>query len=181
MISCPWAYGSSLKLKQVSTLLGSDFGVLGHLWSRNDVIMSWLRLTSTSNCFPHPYYTYNMFEHIDMLSIGIQQQPYTVLPTLLVSDFRFWGSLVELKWCHYVMAKADSHLKLLPPSTLDIISVWAHWYAVLSMGIHEQPYTVIPTLLGSDFGILCHLWSRYDVIMSWLRLTTTSNCFPHTY
>jgi hypothetical protein len=27
---------------------GSDFVVLGHLWSQNDVIMSWLRLTATS-------------------------------------------------------------------------------------------------------------------------------------
>jgi hypothetical protein len=75
------------------------------------VIMSWLRLASTSYCFPHPYYTYNIFEHIDMLSIGIQQQPYTVLPTLL----------------------------------------------------------------GSDFEVLGHLWSQHDVIMSWLRLTATSN------
>jgi hypothetical protein len=30
-----------------------------------------LRLAATSNCFPHPYYTYKVFEHIDMLSIGI--------------------------------------------------------------------------------------------------------------
>jgi len=76
------------------------------------VIMSWLRLTSTSNCFPHPYHTYNMFEHIDMVSIDIQQQPYTVLPTIL----------------------------------------------------------------GSDFEVLGHLWSQHDVIMSWLRLRVTSNC-----
>jgi hypothetical protein len=94
------------------TLIGSYFGVRVYfLWSRNDVIMSWLRLTSTSNCFPHLHYTYNMFEHIDMLSIGI----------------------------------------------------------------HQQPYTVLPTLLGSDFEVLGHLWSQHDVIMSWLRLTATSN------
>ncbi len=31
---------------------GSDFGVLGHLWSQNDVIMSWLSLTATSNYSP---------------------------------------------------------------------------------------------------------------------------------
>jgi hypothetical protein len=37
------------------TLLGIDFGVLGHLWSQNDVFTSWLRLTAASNCFPHPY------------------------------------------------------------------------------------------------------------------------------
>ncbi len=99
----------------IPTLLGSDFGALGHLSSQNDVIMSWWRLTATSNCFPHPYQTYKVFEHIDMLSMGIQQQPYTVLPNLL----------------------------------------------------------------GSDFVVLGHLWSQNDMITSCLRLTATSNCFPH--
>ena len=109
---------TSAALNSYTLLLGSDFGVLGHLWwSRNDVIRSWLRLTSTSNCFPHPYHTYNMFEHIDMLSIGIQQQPFTVLPTLL----------------------------------------------------------------GSDFEVLGHLWSQHHVIMSRLRLTATSYWCPHLY
>ena len=31
------------------------YGYLGHLWSVNDVIMSWLRLPFYSNCFPYPY------------------------------------------------------------------------------------------------------------------------------
>ncbi len=39
----------------LSTQLGLDLGVLGHLWSYNDVITPWLRLrTATSNCSPHP-------------------------------------------------------------------------------------------------------------------------------
>ena len=39
-----------LKLyKDIPTPLGSDFGKLGHLWSQNDVITSWLRLTANSN------------------------------------------------------------------------------------------------------------------------------------
>ncbi len=72
-----------------------------------------------------------------------------------------------------------------PPQTASHIHIghiksdWAHWYA-----IHEQkyhPYTDIPTLLGSDFGALGCLWSQNDVIMLWLRLTATSNCFPHPY
>ena len=28
--------------------------VTGHLWSQNDVIMSWLRLAAISTCFTHP-------------------------------------------------------------------------------------------------------------------------------
>ncbi len=80
------------------------------------------------------------------------------------------------------MVEADSHLKLLPTSILDIYKVIEH-IDMLSMGIQYQPYTVIPTLLGSDFGfgVLGHLWSQNNVIMSWLRLTATSNCFPYPY
>jgi hypothetical protein len=32
--------------------IDTDFGVLGHLWCQNDVIMSWLRLKAISNCSP---------------------------------------------------------------------------------------------------------------------------------
>ena len=54
------------------TLLGSDLGVLGHLWSQNDVVItSWLRVTATSNCFSHILDIYKEIEHIIMLFIGI--------------------------------------------------------------------------------------------------------------
>ena len=71
---------------------------------------------------------------------------------------RFWGSgsLLEAKWCHYIMVEAEDHLKLLPTSTLDIYKVFEH-IDMLSIIIQQQPYTVIPILLGSDFGVLCHL------------------------
>ncbi len=78
------------------------------------------------------------------------------------------------------MVEADSHLKLLPISKSDIYKVFEH-IDMLSMGIQYQPYTVIPTLLGSDFGALGHLRSPNDVIMSWLRLIAISNCFLHPY
>ena len=51
------------------------------------------------------------------------------------------------------MVEADRHLKLLPTSTLDIYKVFEH-IDRLSIGIQQQPYTVIPTLLGSVFGVL---------------------------
>jgi hypothetical protein len=78
------------------------------------------------------------------------------------------------------MVDADSPLKLLPTSILDTYKVIEH-IDMPSMGIQYQPYTVFPTLLGSDFGALGHLWSQNDVIMPWLMLTVTSNCFPHPY
>ncbi len=75
-------------------------------------------------------------------------------PTWLI----IWGSgsLVESKWCHYVAVEADIHLKLLPTSIVDIYKVFGH-VDMLSIGVQYQPYTVLPTLLGSDFGVLCHL------------------------
>jgi hypothetical protein len=54
------------------------------------------------------------------------------------------------------MVETDSHLKLLPTSILDIYKM-IEYIDMLSMGIQYQPYTVIPTLLGSDFGVLDHL------------------------
>jgi hypothetical protein len=62
---------------------------------------------------------YKVVDHIDMLFIGIWEQPYTVIHPPWI---RFWGSrsLVEPKRCDYVMGEADSHLKLLPASILHI-------------------------------------------------------------
>jgi hypothetical protein len=72
------------------------------------------------------------------------------------------------------MVEAEGYLKLLPTSISDVHTVFED-IDMLSMDIQYQPYTVIP----SDFGFLDHLWSQNDVIMSWLRLMATSNCFPH--
>jgi hypothetical protein len=53
------------------------------------------------------------------------------------------------------MVDADSHLKLLPISILDIYKVFEH-IDIISIGIQYQPYTVLPTVIGSDFGVLGH-------------------------
>ena len=81
------------------------------------------------------------------------------------------------------MVDADSHLKLLSPSILDIYKVFEHSTNMLFIGTQQQPsYTVILILLGSDFGVLGHLLSQNDVITSWVRLRATSNCkvFQHS-
>jgi hypothetical protein len=73
------------------------------------------------------------------------------------------------------MVEADSHLKLIPTSILHIYKVFEH-LDMLSMGIQQQPNTVVlRTLIDLDFGVRVYLWSQHDVIMSWLRLTATSN------
>ncbi len=57
-----------------------------------------------------------MFEHINMLFMGIQYKPYTVIPTLLGSDFGVLGHLWSQIDMSMSMVEADGHLKLLPPS-----------------------------------------------------------------
>jgi hypothetical protein len=54
------SYGASMGIREqhqkvTPLLLVSDVGILGHLWSQNDIITSCLRLTAYSNYFPHPY------------------------------------------------------------------------------------------------------------------------------
>jgi hypothetical protein len=75
------------------------------------------------------------------------------------------------------MVEADSQLKLLPTSILDIYKMIEH-IDMLALGIQYQPYTVIPTLLGSDFWALCHLRSQHDVIMSWLKSDSHLKLLP---
>jgi hypothetical protein len=124
---------------------------------------------------------YNVFEHIDMLFMGIQYHPYTGIPTqFLGSDFGVLGHLWSQNDVIMRRVEADSHLKLLPTSILDIYKTF-NLIDMMYMCIWAQPYIDIPTLLGSDFGVLGHLWSQNDVIMSWLRLIATSNFFPHPH
>ncbi len=73
------------------------------------------------------------------------------------------------------MVEPDGHIKLLPDTILYMYNVFEP-IDMLSMGIQYHPFSFIPTLLlGSDFGVLDHKWCQHDVIMSWLRLTVTSN------
>jgi len=159
-------------------VISSDFGVFWFAYVESKwchFIMveadSHLKLLSTSIldiC--------KVFEHIDMLSIGIQSLPYKVIPTLIGSGFGTRGPCgVKMLWsCHvwgWQPPQTASHIHI-----RHIHSVWAHWYAV---HWHTVWYPHIPTLIGSDFGVLGYLSSQHDVIMSWLRQTAASNCFLH--
>jgi hypothetical protein len=77
-----------------------------------------------------------------------------------------------------VMVKADIYLRLLPKSELDLSKVFEPLTLCLK-GIWEHPYTDTQAKLAQDFGLLGHLWSGNDAITSWLRLISTSDCFPH--
>ncbi len=55
------------------------------------------------------------------------------------------------------MVEADSHLKLFLTSILDMYKVFEH-IDIIYIGIQQQPYTVLPTVIGSDFGVLGQQW-----------------------
>ncbi len=64
LICCPWVYSKSL-IHSCTHITWLKFGVSWSLlWSQNVVSTSWLRLTATSHCFPHPYYTHTKFLRI---------------------------------------------------------------------------------------------------------------------
>ena len=56
------------------------------------------------------------------------------------------------------MVEADSHLKLLPASIYALYEMFEH-IDMLTISKQLQPYTVIPTVLDSNFRVLGHLWS----------------------
>jgi hypothetical protein len=78
---------------------------------------------------------YKVFEHIDMLSIDILSNSFKQFcPPYLAQILGFWVTYVDSKWNHYVKVEADSHLKLLHASILDIYKVFEH-IGMLSIGI----------------------------------------------
>jgi hypothetical protein len=140
-IQCVWAHrytvhGRTVVASNSNTHITWNFDVLGHLCSQNDVITSWLRRLAhqTAPCI--------YIRHIKIVwahwyavhgHTAVALNSYTHTSWLI-----FWGSgsLLESKWCHYVMVEADSHLKLLAASTLDIYKVFEH-IDMLSMGIRH--------------------------------------------
>jgi len=73
------------------------------------------------------------------------------------------------------------HLRPLQTSILDIYKVFEPLVCCLK-GIWVHLYTVKPAKFAPDLAFLGHLWSRNDVITSWLTLrSSTSNCFPHQH
>jgi hypothetical protein len=137
--------------KVIPTLLGADFGVLGHLWSQ----MMWLCHLGWQ---PPQTASHIHIRHAKIIWAHWNAVHWHMVAAWHSFTHPTWrrllgsGSLAESKRCDYVMVDADSHLKLLPTSILDMCKVFEH-IDMLSTCIQYQPYTVIPTLLhGSTFG-----------------------------
>ncbi len=113
---------------------------------------------------------------------------YTQLTWLII-----WGSwsLVESKWCHYVMVLADSQLKLLPASILDMYEVFEHVY-MLSIGIWQYLKQLYPAYLGHILGFwvtcgvkmmsLHHRWGWQPTqTASHIHIRYIQNVWAHWY
>ncbi len=92
---------------------------------------------------------------------------------------RLWGSgsLVESKWCNYVKVDADSHLKLLPPSILDItkcLSTLICCQLAYSSSLTQlYPHSTAASTTSSVLLLSSH-WFRLSS-----QLLTTSLCLHH--
>ncbi len=100
---------------------------------------------------------------------------------------RIWGSgsLWVSKWCYYVIVEADSHLKLLLASILDIYTVFEH-IDILSIGIQLQPYTVIPLGFWVTCGVkmmsLRHSWGyQQSQTASCIHIRHIYSAWAHWY
>ena len=120
--------------------------------------------------------------------VGATLYPY---PGQVGPIFGKSGSLEEWEWCHNVIVETDFHLSLLQTSILDIYKVFAPLVCCLK-GVWVHPYTVTPTKLALDLGILgsleewqwCHnVMFGADIYLKPLHTSIVDNttCFSHWY
>ncbi len=132
-------------------------------------VVSWLRLYTTTDCIPHPYWKSTK------CSIAFICCGRTYARTLTQFTCAGGGQILENwgkakpRWRYGIMVEAVNHYWLHPTSILDVWKVIEHLH-MLWMGIWVHPYTVIPGQVGAKFWRIGVRWSPNDVMVSWLRL-----------
>jgi hypothetical protein len=121
--------------------VGVNFRKIG-VWLRlYDVVQLWLRQTPR-DCIPHPYWIHKVFEHLEMLWMGIWLHPYTVMPVQVGVDFqKNWG-MSKSEWCCGVMVEA-ANPHWLHPTTMAYICIVFEHLEMLWMGMLVHPYSYI--------------------------------------
>jgi hypothetical protein len=126
-------------------------------------------------------YIYKVFEHLKQLWMGIWQHIHTVTTTDVSPDLGELAEIIDdvnLKTIplHYCWGcrtfQTASHIHEIHHIT-HIQRGWAHWYAV-HWRTAEALLHSVPTLLGSDFEVLGHLWWCEYVMVE-------ADRFPHPY
>ncbi len=144
-----------------SAKLAWKFWCLDHLWSENDAITWWLRLTPPPQIASHIH-----IRHIlSGWHIGAHLYCYTRMAPYFELLHHLWSGN------NYIMVEADIHLRLLPTSTLDISKVVEPLFCCLK-GLWVHRYTITQVKLGPrflEFWVTCvvemmllrHGWGKY--------------------
>jgi hypothetical protein len=152
-------------------------GIQVHLRSGNDAIMSWLSLTSTSDHFIHTQSYKKSLRHWNAVSraYGCTLIPLHWPSCPQIWEFRFiWG--VEMM--SQLHGWGWHHLKPFHTFILDMYKMSETLVCCLK-GIWLHPYTITLAKFSWVLGIRVHLKSGKTAIMSWLRLTSSSDYFIH--
>ena len=113
--------------------------------------MSWLRLQTHLESIPHPLYVYKVFQHHDMLWMGICVRPYPAMPVQVGRglDFRKIGVGRSLSDVVVSWVWLQTCLQCIP-HPLYAFKVFQH-HDMLWMGMCVRPYTVMPVQVGRGF------------------------------
>jgi hypothetical protein len=90
---------TSYVVLHVQVGVGVNFRRNGEWLSLYDVAVSWLRLQTPIDCIPHPYSildVYEVFEHLEMLWMGIWVCTYAVLHVQVGVNFWKYGEWPRL-------------------------------------------------------------------------------------
>ncbi len=105
-----------------------DWPISSHFWVTSCILSSYFHgKTSMFHCTNMFYFTKYSLQAPVLACAGFHLvfNSFSLVVELRLS-FMSSGSNVESKWCDYVMIEAESHLKLLPTSILDIYKVIWH-------------------------------------------------------
>jgi hypothetical protein len=127
-------------------------------------------------------YVYTVFQHLDMLWMGMCVRPYTVMPVQVVRglDFRKIGEERSLSDVVMSWLRLQTHLESIPHpyhmytkcfSTL-ICCGWSYVCTLTLLRLCRS---------GVEFRKIGVGWSLSDVVMSWLRLQTHLESIPHAF
>jgi len=105
-----------------------DWPISSHFWVTSCIFSSYFHSkTSMFHCTNMFYFTKYSLQAPALACAGFHLvcNSFSLVVELRLS-FMGSGSHVESTWCDYVMVEAESHLKLLPTSILDIYKVIWH-------------------------------------------------------
>jgi len=179
LICCGWANGSTLALLRLCRS-GVDFSKIELSPSPSDVVMSWLRLQTHTDCIPHPCHMYT--KCFSTLICG--EWAYGCALTLLCLcrsgvKFRKIGVGQSLSDVVISWLRLQTCLECIPHpchmykqrfSTLMCCG-WANWSTLALLRLCRS---------GVDFSKIELSPSPSDVVMSWLRLQTCLECIPNS-